>query len=730
MRWEARDTVTVAEDMAMDLIGPVARYDLVRLGRRGRLFLLRLACCLVLFLVIWFSYKAFAERVQQRAAGGAVVGGVFYYSGLARGDASLALFREAARFGLQVFALFLLLEFALVLLATPAIVAGTIVEEKQRRTLEYLLATDLTSGEIVLGKLVSRVFVLVCLVLGAFPIIMVMQWFGGIEASLLLLSLVALVATIFSVAGLSLWCSVRTRRLRDALAGTYVLLFLVLLAWFVPFYITRTYATSLDSEVRLWLDHLISAMNVINPLAALVYLVNYFFVHGQVGIEAARLCLQYCCVQVLLGGLFVLWATRQLRPSHLAQQMATVQAGRRLARRPRPKIWPESAMAWKELTGSGRFRRGLLGWGAVLVLTLCWIGPDLMQVISYLQLNDFRYPGYSQISNARMGAAPAVRGYLEAYARLKDSLPWFVIVPFVFGLFKATLRGASSIAQERDQQTWDGLLSAPFSLREILRAKFLGSIYAALGPFVFSVGIVVLGTVAGLNSTFSAVLIAIGFFAFTAFAAVLGLFFSQLAATALRAMLGTLLVLALICLLPVVGYYTLTYAYTGAGSVADLMLLALGVAEQSWILALIVVGIVTAAKFSPKRWRDPLLFLVKTFLFGIPIMIVALMLMLSVALSLNLSVSVGDLCAFLSPPWVIYSNFGHDYWSYRDASVHTATLVVLFAYMGAGALLWFVTRWRLAKTCGRVDGARRRKLPPESAPSEGMPRRVPALAAR
>ena len=43
-----------------------------------------------------------------------------------------------------------------VLLLTPTLVAGVIADERQRKTLHYLLASRLSSGEIILGKLAAR----------------------------------------------------------------------------------------------------------------------------------------------------------------------------------------------------------------------------------------------------------------------------------------------------------------------------------------------------------------------------------------------------------------------------------------------------------------------------------------------------------------------------------------------------------------------------------------------
>src|SRR5450755_4493938 len=52
--------------------------------------------------------------------------------------------------------IYLLIQYLLVLIMTPAYVGSAIAEEKERRTLEFLLATDLRSQEIIFGKVASR----------------------------------------------------------------------------------------------------------------------------------------------------------------------------------------------------------------------------------------------------------------------------------------------------------------------------------------------------------------------------------------------------------------------------------------------------------------------------------------------------------------------------------------------------------------------------------------------
>ncbi len=60
--------------------------------------------------------------------------------------------RQASFLALKFFEAFMMVQIVAVSILTPAFVAGAIAEEKDRKTLEFLLATDLRNREIVLSK--------------------------------------------------------------------------------------------------------------------------------------------------------------------------------------------------------------------------------------------------------------------------------------------------------------------------------------------------------------------------------------------------------------------------------------------------------------------------------------------------------------------------------------------------------------------------------------------------
>ena len=120
--------------MKLHFVGPVCWYDMLRMARRARYFLLRGLYALLLVTILCLMYGdtfgMFNRQVQPK---------------------------RMTEFAELFFNVFMMVQFFLAVALTPAYVAGAIAEEKERKTLEFLLATDLQGQEIVFSKLISRV---------------------------------------------------------------------------------------------------------------------------------------------------------------------------------------------------------------------------------------------------------------------------------------------------------------------------------------------------------------------------------------------------------------------------------------------------------------------------------------------------------------------------------------------------------------------------------------------
>ena len=192
---------------SLKLLGPVLFYDLVRQARRGRTFVLRGAYALALLVVLFLVYSEFVHRRDLWDS-------LFH-------PVEVGI-QELAEFGARFFWTFLAVQFATVFLLTPAFTATAITEEKERKTLEYLFATDLVNREIVLGKLASRLLTLFVLLLGGLPILSFMQLVGGVDPNLVLVGFAAIAVSMLSLGSLGILNSVVATRPRGAVISTYV----------------------------------------------------------------------------------------------------------------------------------------------------------------------------------------------------------------------------------------------------------------------------------------------------------------------------------------------------------------------------------------------------------------------------------------------------------------------------------------------------------------------------
>ena len=87
---------------------------------------------------------------------------------------------EVANLGRDLFKFFTATQWLMVSLAAPLIVGLGMIEEREDGTMELLALSRLTTSQIVLGKLMSRVITLGTLVLAGLPVLALIATFGGV----------------------------------------------------------------------------------------------------------------------------------------------------------------------------------------------------------------------------------------------------------------------------------------------------------------------------------------------------------------------------------------------------------------------------------------------------------------------------------------------------------------------------------------------------------------------
>ncbi|HEX3654367.1 MAG TPA: ABC transporter permease subunit [Pirellulales bacterium] len=425
------------------LLGPIFSLELVTCARRGRYYLLRILYALVLLFTLAVTYQT--SQVRQPFAG-------------IHGVANVARdFFEA--FGvLQVLA---------ILLLGPAMVAGTIAQERERRTIEYLFTSQLSNADIVLGKLAARLLNMAFLLTAGIPVLALAMLLGGIPpAAMLGVSLLTL-ETLVAVGSLSIAVSVGRRRTRDAVISAYLLLAALLILPVLGFQLRYAQPGGFWATLAQWLAGASEPVLKLNPFAVLAEM----NVRPPSGESLAMRLMKIFAGYAGFSAACLALAVGTVRRSYASSEGRG--AGRRRLAWPawRPPVW-NRALVWKEM-----FVEPALG-------RLGWIGRIALAVL---------------LAALFLGWLAALdNGLTKSYQR-RSFVQWTTMLVCClecFGLLMAAARAATSVTSEKERDCWVTLLSTPLSAAEILGGKLWGNLYAirwvAAGVLFFWTGTAVI----------------------------------------------------------------------------------------------------------------------------------------------------------------------------------------------------------------------------------------------
>jgi ABC-type transport system involved in multi-copper enzyme maturation permease subunit len=355
---------------------------------------------------------------------------------------------------------FIALHFLLLALLTPGLVSGAITDEKTSGTLQYLLTAFLSPWEIILGKLLARIFQLVLMSLAGLPLLALLSGFGGVPelpAALAVLSL----ALLLGLAAASMLASVWCRQTRDALLSIYLvgvglIAARAILDW-------RPFTTVGD-----WL----------HPLRALA------LERGTVNWQRVGECF---LAWSALGLVCLALATLCLRGAYLRQLRGLQPSDRWLsARRPRiranPVLWRERHVVgvapWLWLRRLPRWLCCMLVALATLY-SLAWVMQQALP--AGVSLNGLVWQGRWLELRSALRAAPTTEELMQRHHAWALLVAWVVVA----------VRASGSVTEEREQATWHVLLQTPLALRSILRGKQWGIVWACM-PALVSYAVVAL----------------------------------------------------------------------------------------------------------------------------------------------------------------------------------------------------------------------------------------------
>ena len=166
---------------------------------RGRMRGVRGFAIITIFLTLmsFFTIMLYLLRVPQ---GGVVVTG---------------------ELGRQLFIGVLFIELMLIIFIVPALTAGAITTERERKTFDLLQTTLITKATFVVGKMQSALGYIVLLLLSAIPLQSIAFLFGGVSEAELILALLVLLVSAIALGAFGMFFSSITERTLAATVRSY-----------------------------------------------------------------------------------------------------------------------------------------------------------------------------------------------------------------------------------------------------------------------------------------------------------------------------------------------------------------------------------------------------------------------------------------------------------------------------------------------------------------------------
>jgi ABC-type Na+ efflux pump permease subunit len=450
------------------MVGSVLHQEMLLGSRRTRLYILRWVYAILLLLqvlgiVLWILLEvAVNTRARTNADPSQVFNQIPFASIVGGTFAEFYVYQQMI----------------LLLLATPAFVAGAITDEKRRGTLQYLLTADLDTRHIVLGKLFGRIAQVGLLMISGLPLFCLMAGFGGIEPATLVLTAVIFIAPLFALSSATLLASVLCKQTRDAVLVLYVF---GALGWIAVAFIGGP------------LDYL-------NPLFTLsvawgpFHDINWSDLLFRLGIEVLS--------WGMIGGVCLAISVWQLRPVYIRELESSPGKKSRFFAFQREPIG-DDPVRWRE-----RHVESLTP--TVFKVFLIFLIP--LWIVPYLLIYFFtpatggttrrlsQWPGVVLVAALTtltssfllwlcLPPGTTFAGFTQALLhfdvrRLQAMLPdgaktaeWFWLqglgVMLLFSLVVG-IRCSGAVTGEREKQTWEAVLLTPISARQLVHSKLWG----------------------------------------------------------------------------------------------------------------------------------------------------------------------------------------------------------------------------------------------------------------
>ncbi len=486
------------------LVGPVFNREIITTPRSLRLYLTRAGYVAALFGLVFTAWLILFGSKQQSGLG------------------------DLARFGSAIFTVLAPLQLAVAVAFSALITAAAVAQEKDRRTLDLLLMTNLSNTELVLSKLLASMLSIVVPVTASIGLLMLVTLLGGVSYAQVF-RVVAVTFASAAVAGslgsmIALW----RERTFQSLALTALLLVLWLLGG-------EMIAAGVFGQqwAGLSAEHWATAFSPLRAIFAATRPLVYF---AQTEATSAwwqspvNMFLILSTVATLLINFWAIARVRVWNPMQETRQRlvepaesaGTTAASFDVTTVPSRRVW-DNPILWREIRTWAYGKK-------IIVVRLAYL--VVFAICAAAMISTFDSTGGIYSHSAEGISVTA-----------KPLVPLMVL-----GLILVNALAVTSLTNERDLRALDLLLVTDLSPREIIFGKLGGVFYNSKEMILLPIGLCVLLWYQEYMTTENLVFLVLASLVMNAFVAMLGVHIGMTYAesrTAVGVSLGTVLFLLL-----------------------------------------------------------------------------------------------------------------------------------------------------------------------------------------
>ena len=478
------------------LVGPVFNREIITTPRSLRFYLTRAGYVAALFGLVFTAWLILFGSRQQSGVG------------------------DLARFGSAIFTVLAPLQLAMAVAFSALLTAAAVAQEKDRRTLDLLLMTNLSNAELVLGKLLASMMTVIVPAVAAIALLMLITLLGGVSYG----QVFRVVAVTFGAAAVAGSLGSTIALWRERTFQSLALTALVLVLWLLG---GELLAAGVFGQqwAGLSAEHWATALS---PLRAIFAAVQPLATNSQVWWQGSvNMFLIFAVATTFLLNLWAIARVRVWNPTQEAQRPGTdgdaeaVASGAPAAKAPSRRVW-DNPILWREICTWAYGKK-------IIVVRLAYLVIFAICAIALVQALGGGTGAYSRAAGVAESAKP--------------------LVPLmVLGLILVNALAVTSLTNERDLRALDLLLVTDLTPKEIVFGKLGGILYNSKEMILLPIALCVLLWYQDQMTTENLTFLVIASLVMNGFVAMLGVHVGMTYAesrTAVGVSLGTVLFLLL-----------------------------------------------------------------------------------------------------------------------------------------------------------------------------------------